>query len=309
MGYIHLAMYQAAFFLNPRFFVSIQGDVSNEISSGVLDYIERLVPDANTQDKIQKELSLYKSSSGDFGRKMTIRAKNTLLPAERWLTYGGACPNSMRLAIDILSQICSLRGSKCVQIPFEQIHYHRMNYLGDQRLSDLFFVHYNLRLQRRQIFRHKPFNPISVDKIDVVGDWVAEKNEMFSADNEPSNWMLLNQPVEAQMQWGNVENEEIEAFLAGITDEDVKLIKADESLLLANCDTDNERKEHDILLIIPEEKLRFLCSVLARGGLSDNAYNLGAEVLKNMVASAPTYCHLFTTELVTSVGNLSIYAI
>lgn len=47
----------------------------------------------------------------------------------------------------------------------------------------------------------------------------------------------------------------------------------------------------------------FLCR------LSDNAYNLVAEVLKKVVASAPTYCHLFTTELVNSVRNLSIYAI
>ncbi|XP_074578458.1 uncharacterized protein LOC141834955 [Curcuma longa] len=255
MGYIHLAMYQvkqtikkelvkkadymtyweiidwrwnrqlpcplyaAAFFLNPRFFFSIQGDVSNEISSGVLDCIERLVPDANTQDKVQKELSLYKSSSGDFGRKMAIRARNTLLPAEWWSTYGGGCPNLMRLAIHILSQTCSLRGSEQVHFPFEQIHNHRMNYLEHQRLCDLIFVHYNLRLQRRQIFRPKPFDPISVDNIDVVGDWVVEKNDLFSVDNEPSNWMSLNQPVEVQMQWVNPDDEEIEAFLAGIDDE------------------------------------------------------------------------------------------
>ncbi|KAG6480983.1 hypothetical protein ZIOFF_057574 [Zingiber officinale] len=69
-------LYAAAFFLNPRFFI-IQGDISNEISSGVLDCIEKLVPDANIQDKVQKALSLYKSSSGDFGRKMAIRARNT----------------------------------------------------------------------------------------------------------------------------------------------------------------------------------------------------------------------------------------
>lgn len=68
----------------------------------------------------------------------------------------------------------------------------------------------------RQILRHKPFDPISVDNIDVVGDWVIEKNELFSVDNEPSNWMLLNQPVEAQMQWVNVDDEEIEAFFAGM---------------------------------------------------------------------------------------------
>lgn len=68
----------------------------------------------------------------------------------------------------------------------------------------------------RQIFRPKPFDPISVDNIDVVGDWVVEKNDLFSVDNEPSNWMSLNQPVEVQMQWVNPDDEEIEAFLAGI---------------------------------------------------------------------------------------------
>lgn len=67
----------------------------------------------------------------------------------------------------------------------------------------------------RQICSHKPFDPISVANIDVVGDWVVEKNELFSVDNEPSNWMLLNQSVEAPTQWVNVDDEEIEAFLAG----------------------------------------------------------------------------------------------
>ncbi|XP_042384907.1 E3 ubiquitin-protein ligase UPL1-like [Zingiber officinale] len=91
-------------------------------------------------------------------------------------------------------------------------------------------------------------------------------------------------------------------------DEDVKLIKADDSGRPSTCGTNNERNTYDILLSIPEEELRLLCSLLAREGLSDNAYNLVAEVLKKMVASAPTYCHLFTTELVTSVGNLCVYA-
>nr|XP_009404258.1 PREDICTED: E3 ubiquitin-protein ligase UPL1-like [Musa acuminata subsp. malaccensis] len=64
----------------------------------------------------------------------------------------------------------------------------------------------------------------------------------------------------------------------------------------------------DILLSIPEGELQLLCSLLAREGLSDNAYMLVAEVLKKMVASAPTYCRLFTTELVSSVRSLSVCA-
>ncbi|KAJ8458265.1 hypothetical protein OPV22_031191 [Ensete ventricosum] len=231
-------LYSAAFFLNPRFFFSIQGDVCNEISSGVLDCIERLIPEANIQDKIQKELSLYKSSSGDFGRKMAIRARNTLLPAEWWSTYGGACPNLMRLAIRILSQTCSARGCERVQLPFEQIHNHRMNYLEHQRLCDLIFVHYNLQLQQRKILRHKTFDPISVENIDVVGDWIVEKNDLLSADADHSNWMTLNQPVATQLQSEYINDEETETFLAGIDDDVIQAAGK-------NVEDDGDIKEED----------------------------------------------------------------
>lgn len=171
-------LYAAGFFLNPLFFYNLQGQISNEISSGMLDCIERLVPEPKVQDKIQKELNLYKSAAGDFGRKMAVRARHTLLPGERnyvlqvhtnllaplshslqilvqlfsaewWSTYGGGCPNLTRLAIRILSQTCSARGCERNHIPFEQIHNQRLNYLEHQRLCDLLFVRYNLRLQQR----------------------------------------------------------------------------------------------------------------------------------------------------------------
>ncbi|WOL14986.1 hypothetical protein Cni_G23767 [Canna indica] len=234
-------LYAAAFFLNPRFFFSIQGDVSNEISSAVLDCIERLVPEANIQDKIQKELSLYKSSSGDFGRPMAMRARNTLLPAEWWTTNGGACPNLMRLAIRILSQTCSTRGFERVHVPFEQIHNHRMNYLEHQRLCDLIYVHYNLRLQQRQILRYKPFDPISVDNIDVVGDWIVE-NDLFSDDADHANWMALNQPVATQMLPDYANDGEIETFIAGIDDDVIQGVGKN---MEDDCDTKEDDDIHD----------------------------------------------------------------
>lgn len=66
----------------------------------------------------------------------------------------------------------------------------------------------------RHILKYKPFDPISVDNIDVVGDWVLEKNDLLPADNDHSNWMALNQPMENQLEYTS--DEEIEAFLAGI---------------------------------------------------------------------------------------------
>ncbi|KAK6929364.1 protein of unknown function DUF659 [Dillenia turbinata] len=41
---------------------------------------ETLVPDTTAQDKLTKELNSYKNAVGDFGRKMAIRARDTLLP-------------------------------------------------------------------------------------------------------------------------------------------------------------------------------------------------------------------------------------
>lgn len=49
-------------------------------------------------------------------------------------------------------------------------------------------------------------------------------------------------------------------------DEDVKLIKADDSGRPSTCGTNDERNTHDILLSIPEEELRLLCSLLALEG-------------------------------------------
>lgn len=43
--------------------------------------------------------------------------------------------------------------------------------------------------------------------------------------------------------------------------------------------------------------------------LSDNAYTLVAEVMKKLVANAPTHCHLFVTELAGAIQNLTTSAV
>ncbi|THU49759.1 hypothetical protein C4D60_Mb06t12920 [Musa balbisiana] len=91
-------------------------------------------------------------------------------------------------------------------------------------------------------------------------------------------------------------------------EEDVKSTTDKDSKRPSTSGANNMNNISDILLSIPEGELQLLCSLLAREGLSDNAYMLVAEVLKKMVASAPTYCRLFTTELVSSVRSLSVCA-
>ncbi|KAL5124996.1 E3 ubiquitin-protein ligase UPL2 [Glycine soja] len=66
-----------------------------------------------------------------------------------------------------------------------------------------------------------------------------------------------------------------------------------------------ECESHGVLSNLSNAELRLLCSLLAQEGLSDNAYNLVAEVMKKLVAIAPTHCELFVTELAEAVQKLT----
>ncbi|KAL5709510.1 hypothetical protein ACHQM5_020190 [Ranunculus cassubicifolius] len=188
-------LHEAGFFLNPKLYYSLEGDVRDKIPSGMLDCIERLVPDINVQDKINKELISYKNAVGDFGRKMATRAAHTLLPAEWWSTYGGGCPNLTRLAIRILSQTCSATTCRLGFLPFEQL-YRTKNTLERQRLCDLLFVQCNLRLQQVNLKNNKepgPMDPISTENIELAEEWVTKKLECLGSGD--SDWISLRPPM------------------------------------------------------------------------------------------------------------------
>ncbi|XP_044383749.1 uncharacterized protein [Triticum aestivum] len=211
-------LHSAGFFLNPLFFDGIGDNISNEVFSGMLDCVERLVSDVKIQDKIQKELNMYRSeAAGDFRRQMAIRARRTLPPAEWWYMYGGACPNLTRLAVRVLSQTSSAKGCDRTHIPFEQLHDQRMNIFERQRMHHLTFVQCNLRLQYRQQYKAKAFDPISVDYIDIVDDWVVDRSALFSGPAEQPNWMEISQPFNWTSSAGP--GDEFESFIEGVDDE------------------------------------------------------------------------------------------
>ncbi|OIV97840.1 hypothetical protein TanjilG_12597 [Lupinus angustifolius] len=66
-----------------------------------------------------------------------------------------------------------------------------------------------------------------------------------------------------------------------------------------------ESETEQVLSNLPQAELRLLCSLLALEGLSDNAYGIVAEVMKKLVAIAPTHCQLFVTELAAAVQKLT----
>ncbi|CAA6656796.1 unnamed protein product [Spirodela intermedia] len=218
----------AGFFLNPQFFYRIKGEVPNEIMTGVLDCIERLVPEMKSQDKINKELTAYKNATGISGGRWRSGPGTPCSPifaspfgnssGEWWSTYGGGCPNLARLAIRILSQTCSARGCERSRIPFEQMHSQRKNHLEHQRLSDLIYVRYNLRLQQRHLLKNRQTDPLSVDAISGVEDWTVERTGLFTREDDESNWVELIQPTSSSEAAHTDEDDAL--FSAEIDDEE-----------------------------------------------------------------------------------------
>ena len=68
---------------------------------------------------------------------------------EWWRLFGHDCSHLKKLAIKLLSQTSSSSGCERNWSLFERIHTKRRNRLEHEKLNDLVYVHYNLRLKNR----------------------------------------------------------------------------------------------------------------------------------------------------------------
>ncbi|CAL0310875.1 unnamed protein product [Lupinus luteus] len=122
-------------------------------TSGLLDVFEKYAHgDPDLLDKLTSEMRIYKDAELDFGRPVAIRERSKVMTDQWWETYGCRTPNLQRLAVRVLSQTCSASGCERNWSVFENIHTNKRNRLEHQKLNDLVFVRYNLRLQ--QMYYH-----------------------------------------------------------------------------------------------------------------------------------------------------------
>ncbi|KAK1393002.1 E3 ubiquitin-protein ligase UPL1 [Heracleum sosnowskyi] len=134
--------------------------------------------------------------------------------------------------------------------------------------------------------------------LDVIIDNAESKPKSSDAPG-PS----LNEQVSTQITTSDAE---INTGSAGTSSgSDARSSKADDTSKLPVSNLKRELDSEDILRNLPREELRFLCSLLAREGLSDKAYALVAEVLKKLVTIVPVHCHLLISELAGSIQNLT----
>ncbi|KAL9660590.1 hypothetical protein QQ045_025407 [Rhodiola kirilowii] len=129
-------------------------------------------------------MRLFKNAEGDFGRQTAIHDRNTVMPDQWWESYGCDAPNLQKLAIRILSQTCSSSGYERNWSVFEHIHSKKRNRLEHQKLNDLVYVRYNLRLQQRKQLRHQNYDPINIETLDDHSDWVMEESPPYLTNEE-----------------------------------------------------------------------------------------------------------------------------
>ncbi|KAF7130281.1 hypothetical protein RHSIM_Rhsim10G0109700 [Rhododendron simsii] len=136
-----------------------------EVARRMIQALTVLVPDEHLQDQISAQMEEYKQATGDFNMPLAIRQREKLPP--------GLVPDLQKFAIRVLSQCCSATGC--------------------ERLNDLVYVRYNLKLRERIIRRTKDaLDQISLVNIDVLDDWVSEEPGLL--DEEDIAWEIIEPP-------------------------------------------------------------------------------------------------------------------
>ncbi|KAK8642698.1 hypothetical protein V6N13_012035 [Hibiscus sabdariffa] len=130
--------------------------------------------------------------------------------------------------------------------------------------------------------------------LDVIVDRVEKK----PLSSEKSKATSTEQMPALRISRPDAENEEAPSDVAE------SQLKVVDCSMPSTSGASNECDALGVLINLPQVELRLLCSLLAREGLSDNAYGLVAEVMKKLVAIAPSHCQLFISELADAVQNL-----
>ena len=80
---LHRPLHAAGYYLNPEFFyANPELEQDAEVTTGLLECIQRLVPSLEVQDKITDELSLYQKAEASFGMSIAIRQRKTRAPGK-----------------------------------------------------------------------------------------------------------------------------------------------------------------------------------------------------------------------------------
>ncbi|XP_010261476.1 PREDICTED: uncharacterized protein LOC104600301 isoform X1 [Nelumbo nucifera] len=181
---LHSPLHAAAAFLNPSIQYNPEVKFLTLIKEEFFAVLERLLPTPELRHDIPAQIVVFKKATGMFGCNLAREARNTISPGLWWEQYGDSAPMLQRVAVRILSQVCSASTFERNWSTFQQIHSEKRNRLDKETLNDLLYINYNLKLASRMKGKPIETDPILVDDIDMTSDWVEE-----TENPSPTQWL------------------------------------------------------------------------------------------------------------------------
>ncbi|XP_016564478.1 uncharacterized protein LOC107863178 isoform X2 [Capsicum annuum] len=181
---LHSPLHSAAAFLNPAIQYNTEVKFLGSIKEDFFRVLEKLLPTPELRRDITTQILLYTRASGMFGCNLAKEAIDTVPSGIWWEQYGDAAPTLQRVAIKILSQVCSTFTFERNWSTFQQIHSEKRNKIDKETLLDLVYINYNLKLARCLVSKPTEEDPLQLDDIDMTSEWVEE------AENpSPTQWL------------------------------------------------------------------------------------------------------------------------
>ncbi|KAG8381196.1 hypothetical protein BUALT_Bualt06G0097100 [Buddleja alternifolia] len=171
---LHSPLHSAAAFLNP----SIQYDPDVKflglIKEDFFRVLEKLLPTPELRRDITNQILLFTRGSGMFGCSLAKEATDTVPPGIWWEQFGDGAPMLQRVAIRILSQVCSTSTFERQWSTFQQIHSEKRNKINKETLNDVLYIYCNLKLEKNLKSNSSEVDPLQLDDIDMTSEWVEE---------------------------------------------------------------------------------------------------------------------------------------
>ncbi|GKE17047.1 SCAN domain-containing protein [Tanacetum coccineum] len=138
--------------------------------------LETMCDDENLSKKIDLQLVSFKKSKGLFNCSTARLTRKEKSPTDWWDSFGDDIPELKQFAIRVLSLTCSSSGCERNWSDFEMVHSKRRNRLQQQKMNDLVFVMYNLKLIGREERKQKE-EDFYFEDVDSDDEWIMEDNE------------------------------------------------------------------------------------------------------------------------------------
>ncbi|GJX03104.1 zf-BED domain-containing protein [Tanacetum coccineum] len=171
--------------------------------------------------------------SSDFKARLNIH-KKTLV--DWWDSFGDDTPELKRFAMRVLSLTCSSSGCERNWSAFEMVHSKRRNCLHQQKMNDLVYVMYNLKLSGREEKKMKE-TAAAIDQLEAL-DF-----ENVESDDE---WITEEESTQSQAHDGGGDNVFLERALRSQFGRDDEFEEPDFDLHDANEDLTIPIRSYDL---------------------------------------------------------------